>query len=60
MTTPIPSEPISSEESWDSAPEVVLFERESVAASARLSPGQVAEMRAEAELIAEADVEVCG
>lgn len=46
--------------SLDSALEVLLFEHESFAALARLSPEQVAEMRAEAEAIAEIDVEVRG
>jgi hypothetical protein len=46
--------------SLDSALEVLLFEHESFAALARLSPEQVAEMRAEAEALAETDVEVRG
>jgi hypothetical protein len=40
--------------SLDSALEVLLFEDESFAALARLTPEQVAEMRAEAETLAEA------
>ena len=46
--------------SLDSALEVLPFEHESFAALARLSPEQVAEMRAEAEALAEAGVEVHG
>jgi hypothetical protein len=46
--------------SLDSALEMLLFEHESFAALARLSPEQLAEMRAEAETLAEADVEVHG
>ena len=46
--------------SLDSVLEVLLFEHESLAALARLSPEQLAEMRAEAEAIAEVDVEARG
>lgn len=46
--------------SLDSALEVLLFEHESFAALARLTPEQLAEMRAEAEALAEAGVEVQG
>jgi hypothetical protein len=46
--------------SLDSALDVLLFEHESFAALARLSPEQLAEMQAEAETLAEADVEVRG
>ncbi|WP_194893797.1 hypothetical protein [Catenulispora pinisilvae] len=46
--------------SLDSALDVLLFEHESFAALARLSPGQLAEMQAEAENLAEVDVEVHG
>lgn len=46
--------------SLDSALDVLLFEHESLAALARLSPEQLAEMQAEAGAIAEADVEVRG
>ena len=46
--------------SLDSALEMLLFEHESFAAVARLSPEQLAEMQAEAEALAEAGVEVHG
>ncbi|NUP50962.1 MAG: hypothetical protein HOW97_27170 [Catenulispora sp.] len=46
--------------SLDSALEMLLFEHESFAALARLSPEQLAEMQAEAGEIAEADVAVRG
>lgn len=46
--------------SLDGALEALLFEHESLAALARLSPEALAEMRAEAETLAEADVEVHG
>jgi len=46
--------------SLDSALDMLLFEHESFAALARLSPEQLAEMRAEAETLAETDVEVHG
>jgi hypothetical protein len=46
--------------SLDGVLEVLLFEHESLAALARLSPEQLAEMRAEATSIAEVDVEVSG
>jgi hypothetical protein len=39
---------------------MLLFEHESFAALARLSPEQLAGMRAEAEALAEVDVEVHG
>lgn len=46
--------------SLDGALEMLLFEHESFAALARLSAEQLAEMQAEAETLAEVDVEVRG
>jgi hypothetical protein len=46
--------------SLDGALEMLLFEHESFTALARLSPEQLAGMRAEAEALAEVDVEVHG
>jgi hypothetical protein len=46
--------------SLDSALEVLLFEHESFVALARLSADQLAEMRTEAEILAEVDVQAHG